>query len=137
MNLGKSKLQFSHSSIITFTLLFLTEITIAVFFKEGFIRHTFGDYLVVLLLYFFLKSFVSASNTILANVTVLIAFTVEFIQLTPLLKSIGLENHSLANLVLGNTFSVTDLLAYTFGYLTIIIFNSSFLCKHFLPNKTK
>jgi len=137
MNLGKSKLQFSHSSFITFTLLFLTEITIAVFFKEGFIRHTFGDYLVVLLLYFFLKSFVSASNTILANVTVLIAFTVEFIQLTPLLKSIGLENHSLANLVLGNTFSVTDLLAYTFGYLTIIIFNSSFLCKHFLPNKTK
>jgi len=137
MNLGKSKLQFSHSSIITFTLLFLTEITIAVFFKEGFIRHTFGDYLVVLLLYFFLKSFVSASNTILANVTVLIAFTVEFIQLTPLLKSIGLENHSLANLVLGNTFSVTDLLAYTFGYLTIIIFNSYFLCKHFLPNKTK
>jgi len=55
MNLEKSKLQFSHSSFIAFALLFLTEIAIAVFFKGGFIRHTFGDYLVVLLLYFFSK----------------------------------------------------------------------------------
>jgi len=118
-------------------LLFLTEIAIAMFFKTGFIRHVFGDYLVVLLLYFFLKSFFSISNNTLAAITLLIAFTVELIQLTPLLKTIGLENHSLANLVFGNTFSFTDLLAYTFGYITIIIFNSSTLCKHFLPNRTK
>ena len=130
-------LKFNVSSFTVFTLLLLTEITIALFFKDGFIRHTFGDYLVVLLLYSFLKSFISISNNVLAKITLLIAFSVEFIQLTPLLKSLELANHSLANLIFGNTFSVTDLLAYTFGYITIILFNSSTLCKHFSPNKTK
>jgi len=130
-------LKFNLIPFTVFILLLLTEIAIAIFLKGGFIRHVFGDYLVVLLLYFFLKSFLSVSNNILAAVTLLIAFTVEFIQLTPLLKTIGLENHSLANLILGNTFSFTDLLAYTFGYITIIIFNSSTLCKHFLQNRTK
>jgi len=128
-------LKLNYISFTAFIL--ITEIAIAIFFKAGFIRHVFGDYLVVLLLYFFLKSFVSISNNTLAGITLLIAFTVELIQLTPLLKTIGLENNSLANLILGNTFSVTDLLAYAFGYITIIIFNSPTLCKHFLPNRTK
>lgn len=130
-------LKFNFNPFIAFTLLFLTEIAIAVFFKGGFIRHTFGDYLVVLLLYFFLKSFISISNNTLAGITLLIAITVELIQLTPLLKIIGLENQYLANLIFGNTFSITDLLAYTLGYITIITFNSSILCKRFLPNRTK
>jgi len=130
-------LKFNFSSFTAFMLLLLTEIAIAIFFKTGFIRHVFGDYLVVLLLYFFLKSCISISNNILAGITLLVAFTVELIQLTPLLRIIGLENHSLANLILGNTFSFTDLLAYTFGYITILIFNATTLCKHFLPNRTK
>ena len=128
-------LKFNFISFSTFLLLLLAEITIALFFKGGFIRHVFGDYLVVLLLYSFLKSFISISNNVLAGITLFIAFTVEFIQLTTLLKSLGLENNSFANLIFGNTFSVTDLIAYVFGYITIL--NSSTLCKHFSPNKTK
>jgi len=127
----------NNHSLKVFIVLLLIETAIALFFKGGFIRHTFGDYLVVLLLYFFLKSFISISNNTLAGITLLIVFTVEFIQLTPLLKIIGLDNYSLANIIFGNTFSYTDLLAYTFGYITIIIFNTSTLCKHFLPNKIK
>jgi len=120
-----------------FILLLLTEITIATFYKSGFIRHTFGDYLVVLLLYSFLKSFISISNNKLAGFTLLIAFTVELTQLTPLLETLSLEHHKLANLIFGNTFSITDLLAYLFGYFTIILFNIYIPCKLFLRNKTK
>lgn len=130
-------LKFSFIPFSTFLFLLLTEISIVAFFKGGFIRHVFGDYLVVLLLYSFLKSFVNISNNILATVTLLIAFTVEFIQLTPLIKLLGLANHSLTNLFFGNTFSMTDILAYTLGYITILIFNASTLCKHFSVNKTK
>jgi len=129
------KLKTTYVSI--FTILLLTEIIIALSCKEGFIRHTFGDYLVVLLLYYFLKNFVSISNNVLASITLFIAITVEFIQLTPLLKLTGLEYSSLANLIFGNTFSFTDIIAYVFGYVTILIINSSILCKHFLPNKIK
>jgi len=124
-------------SFCTFLLLLLIEIAIATFYTAGFIRHTFGDYLVVILLYSFLKSFISISNNKLAGVTLLISFIVEFIQLTPLLKVLGLEHHKLANLIVGNTFSITDLLAYTASYLTILIFNSYIPCKHFLPKKIK
>ena len=137
MNLRKPSLQFNLIYFNCFIFLLLTEIAIAVFLKGGFIRHTFGDYLVVILLYSFLKSFVSTPNNTLACITIIIAYSVELIQLTPFLKKIGLENHSLANLIFGHTFSFTDLLAYTFGYLTILIFNHSTLCKHFLPNRTK
>jgi len=125
------------TALTAFIFLLLTEIAIATFYKEGFIRHTFGDYLVVLLLYSFLKSFISISNNKLAKFTLFIAFIVEFIQLTPLLEILSLEHHKLANLILGNTFSVSDLLAYTLGYFTIIIFNIYPSCKHSLPNKIK
>lgn len=118
---------FSFNNKAFFITLFLlsAEIAIALFLKDGFIRHTFGDYLVVILLYFLLRSFLNISKNILAIITLLIAFIVEFIQLTPFLKVLKLDNHTLANLIFGNTFSVSDLLAYTLGYLTILFFNSS------------
>lgn len=117
--------KFNFTAFSPFILLLLIEIVIALILKEGFIRHTFGDYLVVILLYFLLRSFLNISKNTLALVTLFIAFIVEFIQLTPFLKVLGLQNHTLANLIFGNTFSISDLLAYTLGYLTILFFNSS------------
>lgn len=125
------------TALTAFIFLLFTEIAIATFYKEGFIRHIFGDYLVVLLLYSFLKSFISISNNKLAKFTLFIAFIVEFIQLTPLLEILSLEHHKLANLIFGNTFSIIDLLAYIIGYFTIIIFNIYIPCKHFSPTKIK
>lgn len=106
-------------------LLLVTEIAIVIFLKEGFIRHTFGDYLVVILLYNLIRTFLFIKNNHIAHITLLIAFIIEFIQLTPFLKLLSLEHHKLANLILGNTFSVSDLMAYTLGYLTILFFNSA------------
>jgi len=37
-----------------------------------------------------------------------------------LLKLLHLQHNHLANLILGSTFSFTDLVAYTFGFITII-----------------
>ena len=129
--------KFNLKSLIIFIVLLIIEIAITVFFKEGFIRHTFGDYLVVILLYFLFRSFLNISKNNLAMVTLLIAFLVEFAQLTPLLKILELENYVLANLVLGNTFSISDLVTYTLGYLTILFFNSYLLCTHYLTKKTQ
>lgn len=116
---------FNKKSFLVAILFLLIEITIALFFKEGFIRHTFGDYLVVILIYNLTRTFLNIKKSYIAHITILIAFIVEFIQLTPFLKTLGLEHNLLANLILGNTFSVSDLLAYTLGYLTILFFNSS------------
>lgn len=94
---------------------------IALFLKEGFIRHTFGDYLVVILLYCFLKSFWNASAIKAAITVLVISFLVEFLQLFHLLQLLHLENNKLAKLVLGSTFQIDDLMAYILGIATVLL----------------
>lgn len=111
---------FNKTYFIAFIILFLMEVGIAVFFKEGFIRHTLGDFLVVMLLYCFFKSFLKGGVWVVALATLCIAFIVEFLQLTHFLNYLGLEHKPWAILVFGNSFSAQDLVAYTLGILVVL-----------------
>ena len=113
------KFKFNRIYFIYFLVLLAIEILIAIFLKSGFIRHTFGDYLVVILMFFFFKSFVKANDIAIGVVTLLIAYAIEFLQLTDMLSYFGLEHSKWANLVFGNYFSIQDLFAYTLGILTV------------------
>ncbi len=105
------------------TIIFLAiEVLIAVYLKTGFIRHTFGDFLCVMLLYCFLKTFVEGHHFKIAISVLLIAFIIEFLQLTNYLELFNLQNNHLAKIILGSTFEFSDLLAYTLGIITVIIF---------------
>ena len=105
-------------------MLFCIEVCIAYFFKTGFIRHTFGDYLVVIMLYCFLKSFLNIKPTIMAIVVLIISFTIEFSQLTPFLEYFSLQDNSYAKLILGNSFHTSDLIAYVLGVITLFVFEA-------------
>ena len=72
------------------------------------------------MLYLFLKSFIKIKPISASVVVLLIAFVVEFLQLTSFLEFFNLENNYYAKLILGSTFQISDLLAYTLGVLTII-----------------
>lgn len=112
--------------LIASILLLITEILIAVYLKTGFIRHTFGDFLVTILLYTSFKSIFEV-DAIKLGITVLIfAFIIEFAQLINLLKILGLENNHLAKLILGSTFQLSDLVAYTLGIFFILIIEFKF-----------
>lgn len=113
------KFKFNHIYFIYFLALLGITILIAVFLKSGFIRHTFGDYLVVILMFYFFKSFLKANDITIGIVTLVIAYVIEFLQLTSMLSYFGLEHSKWANLIFGNYFSIPDLLAYTLGILTI------------------
>ncbi len=113
------KLNKTYLLIILFLL--FTEILIALFLKTGFIRHTFGDYLVTILIYCFVKSFIEINSFKLATLVLVFAFTVELLQLTTILKTLHLHNSHLAKLILGNTFQTSDLVAYTLGIITVLI----------------
>ena len=113
------KFKFNRIYFIYFLVLLVIEILIAVFLKSGFIRHTFGDYLVVILMFYFFKSFVKANDITLGIITLLIAYAIEFLQLTNMLSYFGVEQSKWANLIFGNYFSIPDLLAYTLGILTV------------------
>ncbi len=118
------KLTFNKTYFIVFILLFLIEVAIAYYLKSGFIRHTFGDFLVVILLYCFFKSFLKGSALPTALVTLCIAYVIEFLQLTTFLEVLGLKQKKWANLIFGNSFSVQDLVAYSLGIGVTLYFES-------------
>lgn len=120
------KFKFTTVYFLSFILLLLTEILIATFLVTGFIRHTFGDFLVVILIYCFLKSFLDTKPKYVAKAVLAFSFLIEFLQLFQLLKLLNLENNHMAKLILGSTFHVSDLIAYTLGILFILIVESNY-----------
>ena len=112
---------FNIRSFILFLILFVIEVIIAFYVKQHFIRFIFGDFLIVIMLYYFFKSFLKATSFQIAIAVLLFAFIIEFLQLTKLLEILHLENNKLANLIFGNTFGITDLIAYTLGIITVLI----------------
>ncbi len=107
-------------SIIALTI-FVIEVLIATYLKYGFIRHTFGDYLVVILLYCFFKSFINTTPIIVAIPVLIFAYIIELLQLINILEMLNLNNNHLAKLILGSTFQVSDLVAYSLGIITVLI----------------
>jgi hypothetical protein len=101
-------------------LLLITEILIATYLKTGFIRHTFGDYLATILIYCFVKSFIKTDSLKLGIAVLILAFGIEFIQLTNLLEILNLQDKHILKIIVGTTFEVSDLVAYTLGIITIL-----------------
>lgn len=116
-----------NKTYIILTLILLTiEVLIAIYLKTGFIRHTVGDYLCVILLYCFFKSFIVNNHFKIAIMVLLVAYTVEFLQLTNYLALFNLQDNYLCKLVLGSTFQVLDIVAYTLGIISTLFFEYKF-----------
>ena len=107
------KFKFNKNYFAFFILLMFIEI--GVLYTKGFIRHTLGDFLIVIALYFLLMSFVDLHFKQATIAILLFSFCIEILQLTPFLTYFQLENSTIAKTIFGNTFSVQDLIAYSFG----------------------
>lgn len=114
-------MKFNKTYFILFLVLFVTEALIAIYLKEGFIRHTFGDFLAVIMLYCFLKSFLIIRPIIMILIVLAISFVIELLQLTSFLEWLNLQDNVYAKTMLGSTFHFIDLVAYTLGMIFIII----------------
>lgn len=101
--------------------LFFLEVGIALFIHDNFIRPYFGDTLVVVLIYCFLKSFLKTPVIPTATAVLLFSYTIEVLQYFDLIGFLRLENNRLAKCVLGNSFEWVDFVAYTVGILLIIL----------------
>lgn len=117
-------LSFNYRYFLCFIGLFITEVLIAAFVHDNFIRPTFGDFLVVLLMYCFLRSFIQTNYRTLAIVVGLIAYIVEITQYFHLIVLLGLHSSTAAQWILGTGFSWGDILAYTLGVIFIWIVES-------------
>ncbi len=113
--------QFNQKYLAIAVLLFLIEILIALFVHDKFVRPYFGDYLVVILIYCFLKSFVNLSVWSAALIVLVFSFTVEIGQYFNMIGLLGLQHSAFARTVIGNSFAWIDLMAYVAGILSVVI----------------
>ena len=105
-------------------ILFAIEVFIAIVIpNDSFIRHSFGDFLVVILLYCLVKSFVIIDNKLLAIGVWLFSFVIEFAQYFHLVDILEIHN-KIVRIVIGTSFSVSDLLMYTLGCIAVYSLDS-------------
>lgn len=106
--------------ILTLVLLVI-EVCIALYVHDDFIRPYAGDFLVVIFLYCLVRSFVNIVATTAAVAVLLFAYCIEILQYFHFISLIHLQHSLLARLILGTSFSWSDLLAYTIGAAVILL----------------
>jgi len=105
---------------ISALILLIVEILIATYMHDRFIRPFGGDFLVVILQYCLIKSFLDTSVTGTACFVLLFSYTIEISQYFHLTTHLGWQHSQVADLLLGHFFSMTDMLMYTLGILLVL-----------------
>lgn len=114
------KIKFNPWYILSFGMILLVEIFIAVYVHDNFIRPYIGDVLVVILIYCFMRIFLPPYRFLPLGVF-LFAEIVEFAQFFNFVEMLGLQNNRILSVALGSTFDLADLLCYAIGGLLVYI----------------
>lgn len=117
------KFKFNLKYFLLTILIFLVEVTIATKLKHVFfVRAYLGDVIVVMLLYTFVKSFITINNQKLILGILIFSCFVEFAQYFNIADKLGFPKGSLMYIVIGNSFSWIDILCYAAGCLILYLF---------------
>ena len=122
----KAMLVFNRRYFALMVALLFIEVFIAFYVHDGFVRPYLGDFLVVILLYCFLKSFLKLSVWKAAILVWLFSFCIEGMQYLNVIGILGLEQSKIARTIIGHSFSWMDLFAYTAGMVTVILIEQFF-----------
>ncbi len=113
-------MQFQWKYFTATVVLFIIEVFIALYVNDSFIRPYFGDVLVVILIYCFIKSFVITDVLKTAIGVLLFSYVIELLQYYRFVEVLGLQEYKLAKVVLGTSFAWHDIVAYTAGFLIVV-----------------
>lgn len=113
--------RFHYKYFFISVLIFLIELSIALFNFNNFIRYYLGDILVVILIYTSSRTILNSDIKITAFAILIFSFTTEIFQYFGGVTLLGLKNNTIARIIIGTTFSWIDLLAYSIGFGIIII----------------
>jgi len=113
-------LRFHLRYFLLSVLLLGVEIFIGACMHDDIIRPYGGDFLVVILLYCLVRSFLNLPVLLTAVAVLLFSYLVEMSQYFGLADRLGFKVHSLGRILLGDYFSWTDILSYTLGILVVI-----------------
>lgn len=112
---------FHKEYFLSFLVLFGVEVFIALYISDKFVRPYAGDFLVVILIYCFLKSFLKISDFKTAVLVFAFACFIEVLQAFNFVKLIKMENNKVASVVLGNHFEWADILLYFLGITAVLL----------------
>lgn len=101
-------------------LLLIIEILIAAYLNDSFIRPYGGDFLVVILLYCLMRSFLNISVQRTALIVLLISYLVEITQYFRLADLLGIHSRVL-RILMGSYFTWNDILSYTLGIIFVLL----------------
>ncbi|SDF74084.1 Protein of unknown function [Dyadobacter soli] len=106
--------------LIAALVIFITEVWIAMYVHDDFVRPWGGDVLVVVLLYCFVRG-ISRLNVLSAALSVLLfSWFIEALQYLQIVRILGLEGNAVARTIIGTTFSWSDIVAYTLGIVLVV-----------------
>lgn len=120
-------LTFNSRYLLFAILLLLTEIFIAVFVNDQFIRPYFGDFLVVILLYCSIRTFFHAPVIYTAVTVLVFAFIVELTQYFHLIDYLGLQRSKVVRAFIGGSFDWKDIIAYVCGIACLLFMERKIL----------
>lgn len=115
-----SWLQVNKRYFLLAVFLFVVEVLIARFVHDQIVRPYVGDFLVVILIYCFIKAFLNVSVEKTALFTLLFSYAIEILQYYQFVYRIGLGGSKIARIVIGTSFEWVDLIAYTLGVAFIL-----------------
>lgn len=101
--------------LIATILLLCIEVIIALFVHDNFIRPYIGDVLVVIVIYTFVRIFITEKCKHLPLYIFLFAALVEVLQLFRIVEILGLSDNRFLSIVIGSTFDIKDVICYGVG----------------------
>jgi len=126
----KRIIRFNRTYFFLAIALFLVEVFIGTYVHDSIIRPYGGDYLVVMLIYCFVKAFLDTPVIATATGVLLFAYAIEGLQYLHIVRWLGLEQHKLARIIIGTSFAWSDIVAYTLGIITLIALEYTLKKKH-------
>ena len=130
--MSKTKWRILYLSL--FLLLFMTEVFIAVYIHDEFIRPYLGDILVVVVIYCFIRVFQPIRCRFLPIFIFLFSALVEFSQNFDLAELLGLTRNKFVRIILGSVFDWKDIACYAAGCI-LLGFYELLLYRHRLKEK--
>ena len=106
--------------LVTICLLFI-EIAIALFVKDKIIRPYIGDLLVVILIYAFVKIWISNREILVAICVFVFACFIELLQYFHIVEVLGLGDNKVATVIIGSKFNTLDIVMYLMGTIAVIV----------------
>ncbi|MCL2405738.1 MAG: DUF2809 domain-containing protein [Defluviitaleaceae bacterium] len=116
------KLGISRGYLLAFFALLVVVVLIAVFGTSGFIRYHFGDIIIVILIYCFIRSFVKNRMKWLPLAIFIFSVLVEIGQYFHIVERLGLADIAIARVAIGMTFDPWDIVMYFIGCVLLYVY---------------